>query len=122
MGASDHAPLLTADGFNILSLVRPNILALEPYRCARDDYSTGILLDANENSYGPAVDTTMLEPMMTELERYPDPLNPELKVRFVPFAPFTVLTRARRLLLVLSAAWLSTISFWAMAAMRPLTS
>ena len=83
MGASDHAPLLTADGFNILSLVRPNILALEPYRCARDDYSTGILLDANENSYGPAVDTTMLEPLMTELERYPDPLNPELKVRFV---------------------------------------
>ena len=25
-----------------------NILKLEPYRCARDDYSSGILLDANE--------------------------------------------------------------------------
>ena len=34
-------------------LARPNILALTPYRCARDDYDAGILLDANENSFGP---------------------------------------------------------------------
>ena len=33
-------------------LVRPNILTLVPYRCARDDYSDGILLDANENGFG----------------------------------------------------------------------
>jgi hypothetical protein len=31
------------------NLARPNILDLQPYRCARDDYSVGILLDANEN-------------------------------------------------------------------------
>ena len=32
-------------------LARKNILELHPYRCARDDYSEGILLDANENAY-----------------------------------------------------------------------
>lgn len=41
--------------FNLESLIRPNILALQPYRCARDDYSAGILLDANENAVGPAL-------------------------------------------------------------------
>ena len=38
---------------HIKKLIRPNILTLEPYRCARDDYDSGILLDANENAYGP---------------------------------------------------------------------
>lgn len=38
--------------FNLESIVRPNILSLQPYRCARDDYQEGILLDANENSLG----------------------------------------------------------------------
>jgi histidinol-phosphate aminotransferase len=41
--------------FNLEPLIRPNILALQPYRCARDDYSAGILLDANENAIGPAL-------------------------------------------------------------------
>lgn len=36
-------------------LVRSNIQDLTPYRCARDDYSEGVLLDANENSYGPSL-------------------------------------------------------------------
>jgi hypothetical protein len=36
-------------------LARPNILQLKPYRCARDDYSSGILLDANENAHGPCI-------------------------------------------------------------------
>ncbi|EPE03137.1 histidinol-phosphate aminotransferase [Ophiostoma piceae UAMH 11346] len=42
--------------FNLQTCARPNILALEPYRCARDDYKddgTNVLLDANENAYGP---------------------------------------------------------------------
>jgi len=57
--------------FSLNQAVRKNILELVPYRCARDvsyifliliitvyqDYSEGILLDANENSFGPAVDT-----------------------------------------------------------------
>lgn len=38
--------------FKLENLIRPNILSLEPYRCARDDYQSGILLDANENSLG----------------------------------------------------------------------
>ncbi|KAH7312958.1 histidinol-phosphate aminotransferase [Rhexocercosporidium sp. MPI-PUGE-AT-0058] len=44
--------------FNLQTCARPNILALEPYRCARDDYKddgTNILLDANENAFGPAI-------------------------------------------------------------------
>lgn len=35
--------------------IRSNILALLPYRCARDDYERGILLDANENALGHAL-------------------------------------------------------------------
>ena len=37
----------------VSALVRPNIRRLEPYRCARDDYEEGVLLDANENAFGP---------------------------------------------------------------------
>uniref|UniRef100_M4B6L4 histidinol-phosphate transaminase n=1 Tax=Hyaloperonospora arabidopsidis (strain Emoy2) TaxID=559515 RepID=M4B6L4_HYAAE len=66
-------------------LIRPNILALTPYRCARDDYdqgtsriSTGILLDANENSLGPPLSGhEQLQKM--QLERYPCPYQLELK-------------------------------------------
>ncbi|KAL8382615.1 hypothetical protein RB595_006410 [Gaeumannomyces hyphopodioides] len=44
--------------FNLQTCARPNILELQPYRCARDDYKddgTNILLDANENAYGPSI-------------------------------------------------------------------
>ena len=38
---------------NIKSIVRPNILALNPYSSARDDYSkTEGIFDANENPLG----------------------------------------------------------------------
>jgi histidinol-phosphate aminotransferase len=49
-------------------IVRPNILNLEPYSSARDEYkgSKGIFLDANENPYG-------------EENRYPDPFQLVLK-------------------------------------------
>jgi len=78
--------------FNLAKCARPNILALQPYRCARDDYKddgTNILLDANENAYGPglslgangainghksAVDVDLLG-----LNRYPDPHQHDLK-------------------------------------------
>jgi histidinol-phosphate aminotransferase len=64
-------------------LARPNILELQPYRCARDDYATGILLDANENSFGPPIrseSTTSIE-----LERYPDPYQIPLKEKLAAF-------------------------------------
>lgn len=50
-------------------LVRPNIWALEPYSCARNEYSgaASVFLDANENPYN--------EPY----NRYPDPLQLALK-------------------------------------------
>jgi DNA-binding transcriptional MocR family regulator len=63
-------------------LARPNVLSLQPYRCARDDYSTGILLDANENALGPAsLPTNSLDPYDNgmELERYPCPYQLPLK-------------------------------------------
>jgi len=41
--------------FKLDQAIRSNILALSPYRCARDDYDKGILLDANENSLGHAL-------------------------------------------------------------------
>ena len=50
-------------------LTRPNIWALEPYTCARDEFKgdASAWLDANENS------------VITGLNRYPDPLQWEVK-------------------------------------------
>lgn len=67
-------------------LARPNILELQPYRCARDDYSDGVLLDANENAFGPtSLPTKNLDPYDNDhsLERYPDPYQKDLKDLFV---------------------------------------
>ena len=70
---------------HIKKLIRPNILTLEPYRCARDDYDSGILLDANENAYGPPLvqhdDNELPNDTLKEfqLERYPDPYQMKLK-------------------------------------------
>lgn len=64
------------------SIARKNILELLPYRCARDDYSSGVLLDANENAYGPtSLPTKCLDPFdnCNNLERYPDPYQIALK-------------------------------------------
>jgi histidinol-phosphate aminotransferase len=54
--------------FNLEKLVRKNILALQPYSSARDEYNEkdAIFLDANENPFG-------------DLNRYPDPKQLELK-------------------------------------------
>lgn len=53
---------------NIIELVRPNIRTIVPYSSARSEHQLleGVLLDANENPFG-------------ELNRYPDPLQTELK-------------------------------------------
>ena len=60
--------------FDLHAMVRPNIMALKPYRSARDDYKEGILLDANENPFK----TDWLEPG-SEWNRYPDPHTSELR-------------------------------------------
>jgi histidinol-phosphate aminotransferase len=69
-------------------LARPNILELQPYRCARDDYNSGILLDANENAFGPTSLPTPSIPTHDNyltLERYPDPYQHELKDAFAKY-------------------------------------
>ncbi|KAF2036788.1 histidinol-phosphate aminotransferase [Setomelanomma holmii] len=84
--------------FDLQKCARPNILALEPYRCARDDYKddgTNILLDANENAYGPGLalngdgklpgingtsdPAASIEVDLLGLNRYPDPHQFDLK-------------------------------------------
>ncbi|MBO6792665.1 MAG: histidinol-phosphate transaminase [Balneolaceae bacterium] len=59
--------------FDIKKLVRPNILDLMPYRSARDDFDSGILLDANENAYGAPFENDL------ELHRYPMPYQEKLR-------------------------------------------
>jgi hypothetical protein len=44
--------------FSLERVIRSSILSLKPYRCARDDYDQGILLDANENSLGSSLSPT----------------------------------------------------------------
>lgn len=60
---------------NLQDLVRPNIWALEPYSCARDEFKgvdAHVFLDANESPYnGP-------------LNRYPDPLQENVKAKLAP--------------------------------------
>lgn len=75
--------------FDIEQVIRPNILALHPYRCARDDYQSGVLLDANENALGhsiPLEHAQNLDPaanghLSLDLHRYPDPAQNEIKSR-----------------------------------------
>lgn len=64
---------------NIDKLVRKNVQQFEPYRSARDDFSEGILLDANENPMG-----SPFEPEL-ELNRYPDPYQYELRKRIAAY-------------------------------------
>jgi histidinol-phosphate aminotransferase len=59
---------------DIRKLLRKNIVELKPYRSARNDFQSGILLDANENSLGDPFDSEM------ELNRYPDPYQSRLRM------------------------------------------
>lgn len=61
--------------FLLEKLVRPNIQRLTPYSCARDEFkgrAAKVFLDANENPYN------------SPFNRYPDPLQEELKARLAP--------------------------------------
>jgi len=60
---------------SLKELTRPNVWALKPYSSARDEYSgveASVFLDANENPYN------------TPNNRYPDPLQRDLKVLIAP--------------------------------------
>lgn len=65
--------------FNVEKLVRENIRNLVPYRSARDDFDSGILLDANENSFGAPLDSNL------ELHRYPMPYQEKLRERIANY-------------------------------------
>lgn len=55
--------------FELKQIVRPNIWALKPYSCARDEFQgeASVYLDANENPYN------------APFNRYPDPLQLSVK-------------------------------------------
>lgn len=59
---------------DLKKLVRPNILALAPYSCARDEFKgeASVYVDANENPYN------------NGLNRYPDPLQMSVKELLAP--------------------------------------
>lgn len=68
MKNSNSKPFLTwPERFN--ALLRSNIRSLQPYSCARDEFQgeASVYLDANESPYN------------TPFNRYPDPLQRELK-------------------------------------------
>jgi len=61
--------------FDLQALVRKNIRSLKPYSSARSEFegTAEVFLDANENAFG--------SPAGLGLNRYPDPLQRELKDR-----------------------------------------
>lgn len=65
---------------SIENLIRENIKQLKPYTSARSSYLTGLLLDANENSYGSVVSIDEIE-----LNRYPDPSHNELREKLAEY-------------------------------------
>lgn len=65
--------------FDIHSLVRENIRNLKPYRSARDDFKSGVLMDANENALGAPFEDDM------ELNRYPMPYQEELRGKIAAY-------------------------------------
>lgn len=59
----------------IKNLVRKNILKLTPYTSARDSFLEGVLLDANENSFG----SVIKDEKQLQINRYPDPAQNEVR-------------------------------------------
>ena len=64
----------------IENLVRKNILGLKPYTAARHSHHNGILLDANENSFG----STLIGDVPESINRYPDPYQKNLRGAISP--------------------------------------
>jgi histidinol-phosphate aminotransferase len=63
------------ESFDINKIVRPNVLKMEPYSSARDEFegSANIFLDANENSLGSLAGDGY--------NRYPDPRQTPLRIK-----------------------------------------
>ena len=70
LAACQDTEVVATDTESLASLVRPNVLKMEAYSSARDEYSgkqATVFLDANENPYN------------APFNRYPDPLQTEVK-------------------------------------------
>ena len=75
---------------NLKEIVRKNIYSLKPYSSARNEFKgeASIFIDANENPYD------------TPYNRYPDPLQLQVKSRAIPmterksFSPFPTAAQA----------------------------
>jgi histidinol-phosphate aminotransferase len=61
--------------FDINQIIRPNIKNLVPYSSARDEFKgeASVYLDANENAFG--------SPLDKAYNRYPDPMQYQVKMR-----------------------------------------
>jgi len=69
--------------FDIEKVIRPNILALHPYRCARDDYQEGILLDANENAFGHFIMDRVKTKMVMRMKNFQRNYGPHSSLTFI---------------------------------------
>ena len=70
LAACQDAEVVVTNTDSVTPLVRPNVLKMEAYSSARDEYSgkqATVFLDANENPYN------------APFNRYPDPLQTEVK-------------------------------------------
>lgn len=70
LAACQDAEVIVTNTDSVAPLVRPNVLKMEAYSSARDEYSgkqATVFLDANENPYN------------APFNRYPDPLQTEVK-------------------------------------------
>lgn len=70
LAACQDAEVVVTNTDSVTPLVRPNVLKMEAYSSARDEYSgkqASVFLDANENPYN------------APFNRYPDPLQTEVK-------------------------------------------
>lgn len=67
---------------NVNNLARENIKKLKPYSSARGSFTSGVLLDANENPFGSAAKSNL------QLNRYPDPNQKLLRKKLSEYLNF----------------------------------
>ncbi|WFD00216.1 histidinol-phosphate transaminase [Malassezia yamatoensis] len=100
LGVSERANALCKahkpSQFRLEDVVRPNILELQPYYTERDEYEATLLLDANENSYGPMITEKSQVTDAMQMHRYPSPdlmgtREGATKLRNMPDSAFTFL-------------------------------
>ena len=74
--------------FELENIIRDNIKKLKPYSSARHEFKgeASVFLDANENAYG--------SPLVEAFNRYPDPLQWQLKFQLAKTSALFNVARA----------------------------